>query len=60
MVNEWGQEAGLDLNLRAWRSGWADLAYINVWGEKTGEKQSWADSVSRCYPVELPYTGIII
>lgn len=60
MVNKWGQEAVLDLDLRAWRSGRADLAYMNVWGEKRSKKKSWADSVSRCYPVELPYTGIII
>lgn len=34
MLEEWGQEAVLDLNLRAWRSGRADLASMNVWGEK--------------------------
>lgn len=44
----------------AWRSGLADLGWFGV---SEGERKDWAEltvSVSRCYPVELTYTGIII
>lgn len=38
---------------------WASRSCLYECQGKRGEKQSWADSVSRCYLVELLYTGII-